>query len=57
MARHHDLDVDTIVARYEAGDSMQVIADDLGCSYITIRKQVLDAGVTMRPSGTPEGER
>jgi transposase-like protein len=44
-----DFDVDSAVRRYEAGDSLQTIADDTAASASTIRRRLLERGVALRP--------
>ena len=56
--RHLGLDPDAIGSldlrrRYEAGESLRALADELGVSTRTVARRVRDAGGTMRPRGRP----
>jgi predicted transcriptional regulator len=48
-ARAASLDESTLVDRYNAGESIATIGLDLGVSPTTVRKRLLDAGVSLRP--------
>lgn len=47
--RAASLDEPTLVERYNAGESIATIGHDLGVSPTTVRKRLLDAGVSLRP--------
>jgi hypothetical protein len=42
--------------RYQAGASMQEIADETGQSYNQVRATLIEAGVSLRPPGGPSGK-
>jgi len=46
-----DLDVDELVGRYKAGESAASLARDAGVSVHTVRRRLLQAGVTLRERG------
>jgi hypothetical protein len=48
-ARAASLDEAALVERYNAGESIATIGHDLGVSPTTVRKRLLDAGVSLRP--------
>jgi hypothetical protein len=48
-ARAASLDESILVDRYNAGESIATIGHDLGVSPTTVRKRLLDAGVSLRP--------
>lgn len=48
-ARAASLDESVLVERYSAGESIATIGHDLGVSPTTVRRRLLDAGVSLRP--------
>jgi len=43
--RRVDVDMDEVVARYQAGETARTIGDELGVSSSTIRRRLISAGV------------
>ncbi|WP_103338190.1 helix-turn-helix domain-containing protein [Amycolatopsis sp. CA-126428] len=46
-----DLDVDEVVAQYEAGQTVREVAAAQGVSYGKVYRLLAEAGVRMRPRG------
>jgi hypothetical protein len=46
-----------VITRYQAGDPATVLGKVYGLSDSTIRKQLREAGVTIRPRGKPSQTR
>lgn len=53
MAKRLNIPIADMVARYQAGATMSNLASLYGCSYKTIGKKLIEAGVQPRPKGRP----
>lgn len=51
MSRRVEIDIDTAIRLYEDGHSLTDIGDEFCCSYMTVKRRLVSAGVEIRKRG------